>query len=66
MLRLGPEQRRLFADHVPELANFAAGTSLFGQLLTEGPYSLRLTLLGLVSYAILMGIALFFARGKRQ
>ena len=66
MLRLGPEQRRLFAAHLPELANFAAGSLLFGQSLSERPYSLRLMLVGLVSYAVLMGIAVFFARGKRQ
>jgi len=66
MLRLGPEQRRLFADHVPELANFAAGSLLFGQLLTERPYSLRLTLLGLLSYAVLRELRPFYARGKRQ
>ena len=66
MLRLGPEQRRLFADHVPEPANFAAGTLLFGQFLTERPWSLTASLVGIVSYAVLMGIALFFAEGERQ
>jgi len=56
----------LFADHVPELANFAAGTLLFGQFLTERPWSLTASLVGIVSYAVLMGIALFFAEGERQ
>jgi hypothetical protein len=56
----------LFANHLPELANFAAGSLLFGQFLSERPYSLRLVLVGLFSYAGLMGTALFFAgRGQR-
>ena len=66
MRRLRPEQTSLFADHLPELANFAAGSLLFGQFLAERPYSLRLMLVGLVSYAALMGIALFFAGRQRQ
>ena len=65
MLRLRPDQRRLFADHLPELANFAAGSLLFGQFLTERPWSLAAGLVGVVSYAVLMGIALFFAEGER-
>lgn len=66
MLGLRPGQRTLMADHVPELANFAAGSLLFGQLLSEEPYSLKVALVGFVSYAVLMGLALFFATGEQQ
>lgn len=66
MVRLRPEQRRLFATHLPELANFAAGSLLFGQFLTERPYAVNVALLGVASYLVLMALALLSARGERR
>jgi hypothetical protein len=66
MLRLTSGQRRVLVENVPELANFAAGSLLFGQFLSERPYSLALALAGIVAWAALTGIALFFAAGERR
>lgn len=65
MLRLRPGQRKIISDHVPELANFAAGSFLFGQVLTDRPYSIAVALIGLIIWAALTGVALLFAKDER-
>jgi hypothetical protein len=62
MLRLKLEQRRLAATHLPELANFAAGSFWFGQVLTGRPYSVAVALFGFVFWALIFGSALFLAK----
>ena len=52
MIRLKLAHRRILVAHVPELANIAVGSLLFGQFLTDRPYSPVLAVLG---------IALWFA-----
>jgi hypothetical protein len=52
--------------HVPQLANFAAGSLLFGQFLSERPYSLATAFVGILAWAVLIGITFFFAAGERQ
>ena len=47
---------------MPELANFAAGSLLFGQFLSDRPYSIRIGLVGVLGYAVLMGPALVLRR----
>ena len=64
MVRLTRGHRRLVANHLPELANFAAGSFLFGQVLTDRPYSPLIALIGIVSWAVLFAVAMFFARGE--
>ena len=66
MLRLRWEQRKLLADHVPELANFAAGSLTFGQFLSDRPYSPGVAGLGFAIYAVLMGLALRLAKEERN
>jgi len=44
MIRLHPGQRRVLVSHLPELANVAAGSLLFGQFLSERSYSPGLAL----------------------
>ena len=61
MLRLSPGQRRLVVANVPALGNVAAGSLLFGQFLSERPYSPTIALIGLVAWVVLFGIAFFFA-----
>lgn len=63
MIRFGPGQRRVFAEHVPELANFAAGSFIFGQVLTDRPYSIVVAVIGVAAWLALTGVALFFAKG---
>ena len=62
MVRLTREQRRLAAAHLPELANFAAGSFLFGQVLTERPYSLAVAFIGFVVWCGIFGTAVFPAK----
>ncbi|MBI2185735.1 MAG: hypothetical protein HYU37_01285 [Acidobacteria bacterium] len=60
-----PAQRRVLVAHLPELANVAAGSLLFGQFLTERPYSLLLALVGVVVWTILIGWVFVLAAGER-
>jgi predicted RND superfamily exporter protein len=46
------------------LANFAAGSLLFGQFLSERPYSPAVALIGLATWIVLFGAAFFFAAGE--
>ena len=55
MIRLKPAHRRILIAHVPELANVAAGSLLFGQFLTDRPYSLVLAVLGVALGFVLIG-----------
>jgi hypothetical protein len=64
MVRLKPGQRRLLVAHIPPLANLAAGSLLFGQFLSERPYSLMVALIGFGTWFALFGIAFFFAAGS--
>jgi hypothetical protein len=64
MVRLKPGQRRLLVAHIPPLANLAAGSLLFGQFLSERPYSPTVALIGVGTWVVLFGTALFFAAGS--
>jgi hypothetical protein len=54
MLRLKREQRAMFADKLPDLANLAVGALIFGQFLGSG-FSWTVGALGLVLWVFLMG-----------
>jgi hypothetical protein len=47
--------------NVPALGNVAAGSLLFGQFLSDRPYSPMLALIGLTTWVGLFGIAFVFA-----
>lgn len=64
MLRLKPAQRRVLVAHLPELANVGAGSLLFGQFLSERPYSIALAVLGVVAWWILIGAVFLLAAGE--
>ena len=53
----------MFAEHVPELANIAAGAFVFGQVLADRPYSMVIAMLGIVIWLALMGLAALFTTG---
>ena len=64
MLRLKPAQRRVLVAHLPELANVGAGWLLFGQFLSERPYSIALAVPGVVAWWILIGAVFLLAAGE--
>jgi hypothetical protein len=66
MVRLTSAQRRLLVAHIPPLANLAAGSLLFGQFLSDRPYSLGIAALGFATWVVLFGIAFAFAAGGDQ
>ena len=46
MVGLRPVHRRVLVAHLPELANIAIGALLFGQFLSDRPYSVFLAVVG--------------------
>ena len=66
MLRLTPARQKVLVAHLPELANVAAGSLLFGQFLSDRPYSVGLALLGVAAWFALMGIVFLFADAGRE
>lgn len=66
MIRLTNAQRRVLIAHVPELANVGAGSLLFGQFLSDRPYSLTLALVGVVLWLVLIGIVSVLAEGEQK
>ena len=66
MIRLTTARRRVLIAHLPELANVAAGSLLFGQFLSERPYSLALALGGVVVWLLLIVAAFALAEGERK
>jgi hypothetical protein len=66
MLRLNEEQRRALIDKVPDLANLAAGGLVFGQFLSDGPFSMSIAVLGILLWTFFIACALALARGERS
>ena len=65
MIRLTRDERAVLLDKVPDLANLAAGTAVFGQLLRDEPFSLALASGGFALWAALMTITFIVARIDR-
>jgi hypothetical protein len=61
MIRLKPAHRRILIAHVPELANIGAGSLLFGQFLTDRPYSLVVAGVGIAAWLVLIGVTFLAA-----
>lgn len=61
MLVLKNRQRALLADKVPDTANLAAGALLFGQFLSERPFSTVLAVSGLVVWMLFFALAVKIA-----
>ena len=49
-IRFNEDHRRLYADKLVDLANVAIGALVFGQILSERGFSLRVTLMGLMLF----------------
>jgi hypothetical protein len=61
MIRLKAAYRSILIAHVPELASVAAGSLLFGQFLTDQPYSLVLAVVGVAMWCVLIGFTFWVA-----
>ena len=64
MLRLKPRQRELLIEKVPDIANLAAGSLVFGQILSGQAFSPLWALFGIVFWFVLFGLILFAASGE--
>jgi len=64
MLELSPAQRVLLAETLRDIANVAAGAMVFGQFLTERPFSPSLGVLGMAVWICLVVSAIAVA-GRR-
>jgi hypothetical protein len=65
MVGLTSEQRHMLIDKLPDLANLTLGATLFGQLLSEQPFSLMLCAGGLLGGVALFTFS-FLVGGKSQ
>ena len=66
MLRLGERQRGVWIDTLSQAANVALAGLLFGQFVSERPFSLRLAFTGIVMWAVLLAWTTFLARERTQ
>jgi hypothetical protein len=62
MLKLKPKQRDVLIDKLPDVGNLAAGALVFGQMLSDRPFSLPVELLGLGLWLSLMAYSLFLGK----
>ena len=60
-----PRQRELLLEKWPDLANLAMGGLVFGQFLSDEPFSIPVGLVGLAIWIAVMALALVLA-GERQ
>ena len=65
MIRLTNPRRRVLIAHLPELANVAVGSLLFGQFLSDRPYSLALAAVGIASWSVLIVVVFVIAEGEQ-
>ncbi len=62
MLHLNERQRAVLIEALPDTANVTAGGLLFGQFVSDRPFSVLLALVGLASWAALLVLSLFLSR----
>jgi hypothetical protein len=65
MLTLKPRQRAVLLEKVPDLANLGAGALIFGQFVSDQPFSAWLALAGFGVWGGLMAGTLFIAGDVR-
>ena len=64
MLRLKPRQREVLIQKVPDMANVAAGSMFFGQLLTDRPFSLTIGVMGIATWIAFWAFTLVVAKDE--
>ena len=62
MLRLKSRQRTVLLEKLPDVANLGIGALLFGQFVSNQPFSPLLALSGFALWIVLMSITLLIAR----
>jgi len=65
MLRLGERQREVLIEKWPDLANLAMGGLVFGQFLSDEPFSLSVAIGGFAIWIVVMLFVLTLAGGPR-
>lgn len=65
MVGLAIEQRRMLMDKLPDAANLALGGLVFGQFLADRPFSIALAIVGMTTWAGLLGGAFVLGRERR-
>ena len=66
MLELSLNQRRLLAETLRDIANFAAAALIFGQFVGERPFSVWLALLGVTLWGSFVTLAVALAGRKKS
>ena len=61
MLRLKPRQRAVLVAMLPELANLAVAGLIFGQVLSDRPFSWPLVLVGMAIWLGLVTVTIVLA-----
>ena len=65
MLRLNDAQRTVLVQAFPAVAHLAVGGLVFGQFLSEQPYSVPLALIAVVGWLVCVSLAVIIAKGER-
>jgi len=65
MVRLTRRQRDVFADKLPQVGNIGMGLLVFGQFVSQQPFSPLLFVAGVALWMLLMALAVFAAGGTR-
>ena len=65
MVGLSQEQRRMLIDKLPDAANLMLGALVFGQFLSDQPFSPWLAAGGGVGWLALLGWAFWLGRGDK-
>ena len=65
MVVLSPQQRRIVAETLRDIANVAAGAMVFGQFVAGTTFSTRLALSGVVVWVVLVVCSIVAAKGSK-
>ena len=65
MVVLSPQQRRILAETIRDIANVAAGAMVFGQFVAGTPFSPRLATAGVAMWIVLVLWAIVAAKGSK-
>jgi hypothetical protein len=64
MLELNREQRARMADKLPDAGNVALGALVFGQFLSDRPFSVGTAGLGILSWVLFMGLSVYLEKRR--
>lgn len=65
MVGLTTEQRGMLLDKLPDIANLALGATVFGQFLSDQPFSFGVAALGMATWGLLFGGGLLLGRRRK-